>query len=45
MAVEPLEIKKHCNRCGHVMWFDEKENRWYCTNPKCKKYKPENEEK
>ena len=28
-----------CNRCGHVMWYDETKKKWYCTNPKCKKYK------
>ncbi len=28
-----------CNRCGHVMWYDETKKKWYCTNPKCRKYK------
>ena len=30
-----------CNRCGHVMWYDETKKKWYCSNPKCKKYKPQ----
>jgi hypothetical protein len=21
------------------MWYDETDKRWYCTNPKCVKYK------
>lgn len=39
LTVETLKVKKHCNRCGHVMWFEESTNRWWCTNQKCKKYK------
>ncbi len=31
--------KKYCNRCAHEMWYDETAKRWYCTNPKCVKYK------
>ena len=31
--------KKYCIRCGHEMWYDEAKKRWYCTNPKCVKYK------
>ena len=31
--------KKYCIRCGHEMWYDETKKRWYCTNPKCVKYK------
>lgn len=31
--------KKYCNRCAHEMWYDETKKRWYCTNPKCVKYK------
>ena len=38
-TAEPLKVNKHCNRCGHVMWFEESTNRWWCTNKKCKKYK------
>lgn len=34
-----LKAKKYCNRCGHEMWYDETKKRWYCTNPKCVKYK------
>ena len=34
-----IKAKKYCNRCGHDMWYDEEKNRWYCTNPKCVKYK------
>ena len=34
-----LKGKKYCNRCGHEMWYDEDKKRWYCTNPKCVKYK------
>ena len=36
--------KKYCNRCGHTMWYDETKKRWYCTNPKCVKYKPQEQE-
>jgi hypothetical protein len=25
------------------MWYSEEDNRWYCTNPKCVKYKPQPE--
>ena len=35
--------KKYCNRCGHTMWYDETKKRWYCTNQKCVKYKPQPE--
>lgn len=35
--------KKYCIRCGHEMWYDEIKKRWYCTNPKCVKYKPQPE--
>lgn len=35
--------KKYCNRCAHDMWYDETKKRWYCTNPKCVKYKPQPE--
>lgn len=31
--------KKYCNRCAHNMWYSEADNRWYCTNKKCVKYK------
>lgn len=31
--------KKYCNRCAHEMWYSEEDKRWYCTNPKCVKYK------
>ena len=31
--------KKYCVRCSHEMWYDETKKRWYCTNPKCVKYK------
>ena len=34
-----LKAKKYCNRCGHEMLYDETKKRWYCTNPKCVKYK------
>jgi ribosomal protein S27AE len=34
-----IKGKKYCNRCGHEMWYDEEKKRWYCTNPKCVKYK------
>ena len=37
--------KKYCNRCGHDMWYDETDKRWYCTNEKCVKYKPQPVEK
>ena len=33
--------KKYCNRCSYDMWYDETKKRWYCTNPKCVKYKPQ----
>lgn len=33
--------KKYCNRCSHDMWYDETKKRWYCTNQKCVKYKPQ----
>ena len=33
--------KKYCNRCAHEMWYSEDYKRWYCTNPKCVKYKPQ----
>lgn len=36
--------KKYCNRCAHEMWYSETDKRWYCTNPKCVKYKPQPEE-
>ena len=26
------------------MWYDETKKRWYCTNPKCVKYKPQEQE-
>ena len=42
-TAEPLKVNKHCNRCGHVMWFEESTNRWWCTNKKCKKYKEQPE--
>ncbi len=35
--------KKYCNRCAHEMWYSEDDKRWYCTNPKCVKYKPQPE--
>ena len=35
--------KKYCNRCAHDMWYDETKKRWYCSNPKCVKYKPQPE--
>ena len=25
------------------MWYSEDNKRWYCTNPKCVKYKPQPE--
>ena len=25
------------------MWYSEDDKRWYCTNPKCVKYKPQPE--
>ena len=31
--------KKYCNRCAHDMWYEETKKRWYCSNPKCVKYK------
>ena len=31
--------KKYCNRCTYDMWYDETKKRWYCSNPKCVKYK------
>lgn len=33
--------KKYCNRCAHEMWYSEADKRWYCTNEKCVKYKPQ----
>ena len=33
--------KKYCNRCSYDMWYDETKKRWYCSNPKCVKYKPQ----
>ena len=33
--------KKYCNRCAHDMCYDETKKRWYCSNPKCVKYKPQ----
>lgn len=33
--------KKYCNRCAHDMWYDETKKRWYCSNEKCVKYKPD----
>lgn len=33
--------KKYCNRCAHDMWYDETKKRWYCSNPRCVKYKPD----
>jgi len=33
--------KKYCNRCAHEMWYSEEDKRWYCTNEKCVKYKPQ----
>lgn len=38
--VTSLPSKTYCNRCGHESWYDETKKRYYCTNPKCKKYKP-----
>jgi hypothetical protein len=38
-----LKAKKYCIRCGHEMRYDEEKKRWYCTNPKCVKYKPQPE--
>jgi hypothetical protein len=35
------KAKKYCNRCAHEMWYYEAKKRWYCTNPKCVKYKPQ----
>ena len=35
--------KKYCNRCSHDMWYSEEKKRWYCTNKKCVKYKPQPE--
>lgn len=31
--------KKYCNRCAHETWYSDIDKRWYCTNPKCVKYK------
>jgi hypothetical protein len=36
-----LKGKRYCNRCAHEMWYSEDDKRWYCTNPKCVKYKPQ----
>ena len=33
--------KKYCNRCAHEMWYSEEDKRWYCSNEKCVKYKPQ----
>jgi hypothetical protein len=33
--------KKYCNRCAHDMRYSEEDKLWYCTNPKCVKYKPQ----
>ena len=33
--------KHYCNRCSYDMWYDETKKRWYCTNKKCVKYKPQ----
>lgn len=33
--------KHYCNRCTYDMWYDETKKRWYCSNPKCVKYKPQ----
>ena len=35
--------KQYCNRCSYDMWYDETKKRWYCTYPKCVKYKPQPE--
>ena len=35
--------KKYCIRCSHDMWYSEEKKRWYCTNKKCVKYKPQPE--
>ena len=35
--------KHYCNRCTYDMWYDETKKRWYCSNPKCVKYKPQPE--
>lgn len=32
---------KYCKRCTWDMWLDVETGRWYCTNPKCVKYKPQ----
>lgn len=41
-AIEPLKVAKHCNRDGYKMWQDEA-GKYHCTNPKCVKYKPQDE--
>ena len=33
--------KHYCNRCAYDMWYDETKKRWYCSNEKCVKYKPQ----
>ena len=33
--------KHYCNRCTYDMWYDKTKKRWYCSNPKCVKYKPQ----
>ena len=33
--------KHYCNRCSYDMWYDETKKRWYCSNEKCVKYKPQ----
>ena len=35
--------KRYCNRCSYDMWYDETKKRWYCSNEKCVKYKPQPE--
>ena len=39
MEMKALKGKKYCNRCTWEMWYDETKKKWYCTNPKCVKYK------
>lgn len=38
---EAYESKTYCSRCTWEMWWDEKKNRWRCTNPRCVRYKPQ----
>jgi ribosomal protein S27AE len=38
---QQLKAKTYCPRCTYEMWYNEQKKRWYCTNPKCVRYKPQ----